>query len=376
MKWVEEFRDPAAIRAAAAALAAATTRPWTIMEVCGGQTHTIVRWSLPELLPPTIELIHGPGCPVCVTPLAVIDQARALALRGDLTLATFGDMMRVPGSRGDLLSARAEGADVRVVSSPLDALRLAGERPDRPVVMFAVGFETTAPATAAAIELAARAELTNFSVLASHVRVPPAMAMILGDERCRVQGFLAAGHVCAVVGTGEYPALVERFRTPIVVTGFEPLDILAGLLTCVRQLEAGRAAVEVEYRRAVRPEGNLAAIAAIDRVFEVVDAPWRGLGVVPAGGLRIRGSLASFDAVRRYGVVPASAATEDRRCRAAEVLRGLLRPPACPEFGVGCTPDRPLGAPMVSTEGACAAYFMHHHHRPGAQAPRTVDDAP
>jgi len=366
MRWVEEFRDPAAIHAAAAALAAATTQPWTIMEVCGGQTHTIVRWSLPELLPPTIELIHGPGCPVCVTPIEIIDQARALALRGGLTLATFGDMIRVPGSRGDLLSARAEGADVRVVSSPLDALRLARERPDRPLVMFAVGFETTAPATAAAIEFAARERLANFTVLASHVRVPPAMAMILSDERCRVQGFLAAGHVCAVVGTGEYPALVEQFRTPIVVTGFEPLDILAGLLLCVRQLEAGRAALEIGFRRAVRPEGNLAARAAIDRVFEVIDAPWRGLGLVPAGGLSIRPSFASFDAVRRFDVEPTVAAAEDRRCHAAEVLRGLLRPPACPEFGVGCTPERPLGAPMVSTEGACAAYYRHHRPPPKA----------
>ena len=368
MRWVEEFRDPQAIRAAADALAAATTRPWTIMEVCGGQTHTIVRWSLPDLLPPGIELIHGPGCPVCVTPIAAVDQARALALRGDVTLATFGDMVRVPGGAGDLLSARAEGADVQVVSSPLDALGLARARPDRAVVMFAVGFETTAPATAAAIELATREGLKNFAVLACHVRVPPAVAMILGDPACRVQGLLAAGHVCAVVGTAEYPALCERFAAPIVVTGFEPLDLLAGLLACVRQLEAGRAAVEIEYRRAVRPEGNPAARAAIDRVFEVVDAPWRGLGVVPRGGLRIREALARFDAARRFDLAPVAerSPAEDARCRAAEVLRGLLRPPQCPEFGVGCTPERPLGAPMVSSEGACAAYYRHARRSPRA----------
>ncbi|MEZ4380060.1 MAG: hydrogenase formation protein HypD [Nannocystaceae bacterium] len=361
MRWVEEFRDPRAIRALADALAAATTRPWTIMEVCGGQTHTIVRWSLPDLLPPAIELIHGPGCPVCVTPIAAVDQARALALRGDVTLATFGDMVRVPGSAGDLLSARAEGADVRVVSSPLDALALARARRDRTLVMFAVGFETTAPATAAAIELAAREGLDNFAVLAAHVRVPPAAAMILGDPARRVQGLLAAGHVCAVVGTEEYPALCERFAAPIVVTGFEPVDLLAGLLACVRQLEAGRAELEIQYRRAVRPEGNPAARAAIARVFAVADAPWRGLGVVAGGGLRIRDALARFDAARRFDLAPlaAAAAAEDARCRASAVLRGLLRPPQCPEFAAGCTPERPLGAPMVSSEGACAAYYRY-----------------
>ena len=363
MKWIEEFRDPAAIRSAADALARAVTRPWTIMEVCGGQTHTIVRWSLPSLLPPSLELVHGPGCPVCVTPIELIDHARARAARPEVILASFGDMMRVPGRAGDLLSARAEGADVRVVSSPLDALSLAREHPARCVVLLAIGFETTAPATAMAIELAAASSVPNFAVLAGHVRVPPAMAMILDSEDSRVQGFLAAGHVCTVVGTREYPALAERYGVPIVVTGFEPLDILAGLLACVRQLEAGQAQLEIQYRRAVRPQGNEAAQACVARVFELVDAPWRGLGLVPQGGLQIREQLARFDAARRFDLGPARAAHDPGPCRAAAVLRGLLRPPECPEFGVRCTPDRPLGAPMVSSEGACAAYYRHRRGR-------------
>lgn len=365
MKWVDEFRDPAAIRAASAAIAEAITQPWTIMEVCGGQTHAIVRWSLHELLPPELELVHGPGCPVCVTPGEVLDAARDLAVEGGVILATYADMLRVPGQRGtgDLLAARAAGADVRAVASPLDALRLAQAHPEREVVMLAVGFETTAPASAAAIEAAARGGVANFSVLASHVRVAPAMAMILGGEDNRVQGFLAAGHVCAVVGTGDYPPLVERYGAPIVVTGFEPLDLLAGVLRCVRALEAGQATLEVQYRRAVRPEGNPAARAALERVFEVVDAPWRGLGEVPQGGLAIRPEFAAHDALRRFELRPDEgvvAAEEGRgRCRAADVLRGRLKPLACPEFGRGCTPERPLGAPMVSSEGACAAYYRH-----------------
>ncbi|MEZ4451287.1 MAG: hydrogenase formation protein HypD [Nannocystaceae bacterium] len=358
MKWVDEYRDPAAIRAVAAAIAAATTRPWTIMEVCGGQTHTIVRWSLPELLPPMIELVHGPGCPVCVTPAEILDQARALALREGAVLATFGDMMRVPGEGGDLLAARAEGADVRIVTSPLDALDLARGLPGREVVLLAVGFETTAPATAATIELAAREGLANFSALTSHVRVPPAMAMILGDDAARVQGFLAAGHVCTIVGTGEYPALVERFGVPIVVTGFEPLDLLEGLLACVRQLEAGRAEVEIQYRRAVRPEGNPIASAAVLRVFEIVDAPWRGLGVVPSGGLRIREAFARHDAVRRFELAaPRGVSEADRRCRAAEVLRGPPRRRA--RSSAGAAPRSPPRRADGLVRGACAAYWRH-----------------
>ncbi len=359
MRYVDEFRDPAVIRAASEAIAATLTRPWTIMEICGGQTHTIVRWSLPELLPEQLELVHGPGCPVCVTPAEVVEHARQIALQPDVILASFGDMLRVPGTRGDLLAARAEGADVRVVTSPLDALALARAQPHATVVMFAVGFETTAPATAMAIELAAATGVRNFAALTSHVRVPPAIELLLGAPDNRVQGFLAAGHVCTVEGVTDYPALVERFAAPIVVTGFEPLDLLTGLLACVRQLEAGRAELEIDYRRAVQAQGNPLARACVERVFEVVDAPWRGLGTVASGGLRIREELAEFDAARRFAIAVPSADDREALCRASEVLRGLLRPPACPEFGRGCTPERPLGAPMVSSEGACAAYYRH-----------------
>jgi hydrogenase expression/formation protein HypD len=357
MRYVDEFRDPAAIRAVSDAIHATVTRAWTIMEVCGGQTHTIVRWSLPELLPAEVELVHGPGCPVCVTPAELVEQARRIALDHGVILASYGDMLRVPGTRGDLLAARAEGADVRVVTSPLDALRLAQALPERQIVLFAVGFETTAPTTAMAIELAANLGVANFSALASHVRVPPALELLLGDPDQRLDGLLAAGHVCTIEGVAAYPEIVARHHTPIVVTGFEPLDLLTGLLACLRQLEAGEARLEIDYARAVRPEGNPLAQACVARVFEVVDAPWRGLGVVPRGGLAIREHLAEHDASRRFPVlVPAPAPSP---CRAAEVLRGLLRPPACPEFGKGCTPERPLGAPMVSSEGACAAYFQH-----------------
>lgn len=359
MRYVDEFRDPRAIQAASEAIAAAVTRPWTIMEVCGGQTHSIVRWSLTDLLPAKLELVHGPGCPVCVTPAEIIEQARQIALQPGVILASFGDMLRVPGTRGDLLGARAEGADVRVVTSPLDALTLARSQPDKTVVMFAVGFETTAPATAMAIELAAKLEVRNFAALTSHVRVPPAIELLLSAPDNRVQGFLAAGHVCTVEGVADYPALVERFGVPIVVTGFEPLDILTGLLACVRALEAGRATLEIDYRRCVVPEGNPLARECVDRMFEIVDAPWRGLGIIARGGLQIRPALAEFDASRRFAVDIPGADAHAARCRAAEVLRGLLRPPACPEFGRTCTPEHPLGAPMVSSEGACAAYYRH-----------------
>lgn len=362
MKWVDEFRDPGRVQATADAIARETTRPWTIMEVCGGQTHTIARYALQDLLPEGIELVHGPGCPVCVTPAAIIEQARQAALQPDTVLATYGDMVRVPGLRGDLLSARAEGGDVRVVLSPLDAVDLARAEaakgsPTR-VVFFSVGFETTAPAAAMAIELADRLGLGNFSALAFHVRVPPAMAMILDSPGNRVQAFLAAGHVCTVSGVGEYPELAERFEVPIVVTGFEPLDLLQGVLLCVRQLERGEHRVEIQYGRAVRAEGNAPAAAAVERVFEVVDRPWRGLGEVAAGGLRIRPQWARFDAARQLTLdEPLEDPATD--CRAAEVLQGRMRPPECPYFGEACTPDHPLGAPMVSSEGACAAYHRY-----------------
>ena len=357
MRYVDEFRDPSRIRAAAADLARATTQPWTIMEICGGQTHAIARFALPELLPEGLSLVHGPGCPVCVTPSSVLDAARAIALRPRVILASFGDMLRVPGTGGDLLDARAHGADVRVVVSPIDAVRLAASSRDREVVLFGVGFETTAPAIAMAVLLAERMGLENFSVLASHVRVPPAIAHLLSQPGNRVQAFLAAGHVCTVAGTADYPPLAARFGVPIVVTGFEPLDILRGLALAVRQLEAGRAEVENQYDRSVQRDGNVRAREAVARVFAVADTRWRGIGIIAEGGLRMREAYASFDAERRFGVA-ATADEAPTRCRAGEVLQGRLRPPECPEFGRGCTPDRPLGAPMVSSEGACAA-----HHR-------------
>ena len=363
MRYVEDFRDPARLRHAAEELCRAMTRPWTVMEICGGQTHTIARWALEDLLPEPLAILHGPGCPVCVTPLEVIEGARALALRPGTILCSFGDMLRVPGASGDLLEARARGADVRVVLSPLDAVRLAAATPDREVIFFGVGFETTAPATAMAAELARRLDLGNFSLLTAHVRVPPAMELLLASPRCRVQGFLAAGHVCTVAGTSEYPEIAARFRVPIVVTGFEPLDILHGLSMLVRQLEEGRSVVENQYDRAVREEGNTAARAMVEAVFALADRPFRGLGSVPRGGLRLREAYARWDAERRFDL-SLKPLEEPGRCRAAEVLQGLLAPTDCPEFGRGCTPESPLGAPMVSTEGACAAYFRY---RPAAR---------
>jgi hydrogenase expression/formation protein HypD len=365
MRWVEEFREPAPAQRLADALARATTRPWTVMEICGGQTHTIARYGIEDLLPDGLSLLHGPGCPVCVTPLAVIEAARCLALTPGVVLCSFGDMLRVPGVAGDLLDARARGADVRVVLSPLDAVRQAAASPSLHHVFFGVGFETTAPATAMAVELARRLELENFSVLASHVRVPPAMELLLAAPDCAIDGCLAAGHVCTIEGLADYPALARRFRVPIVVTGFEPLDILQGLLFCVRQLEAGQCKVENQYTRCVQPEGNPQARAMVEQVFEVADLPWRGLGVVPAGGLRVREAWARFDARRRFDL-DLSPVREPEACRAALVLTGRIVPTACPEFGRGCTPDRPLGAPMVSTEGACAAY--HRYRRDAATA--------
>lgn len=356
MRYVQEFRDPERVRATAQAIAATVRRPWTLMEVCGGQTHAIARFGLEDLLPPGLELLHGPGCPVCVTPLEILDAAYELALRPGLILCTFGDMMRVPGSRGDLLKSRAAGADVRVVLSPLEAVRVAVENPEREVVFFGVGFETTAPMTAMAVEQARN--LRNFSLLASHVRVPPALELILREPDCPVQGFLAAGHVCMVAGISEYPPIVERYHVPIVVTGFEPLDILQGVLRVVQQLENGEARLENQYARAVQAQGNPLAQAMVERVFEVADRPWRGLGVVPGGGLKIRAEYADFDAQRRFGV-GTTAVPEPPECRASEVLQGRLKPAACPAFGGVCTPDHPLGAPMVSSEGACAAAWRY-----------------
>ncbi len=363
MSLVDAFRDPVAVRELAAAVRARATRPWTLMEVCGGQTHTILESGLDQLLGERVSLLHGPGCPVCVTPLATLDRALALAERPEVVLCSFGDMLRVPGSRGDLLTARARGADVRVVYSPLDAARLAEREPGRRVVFLAVGFETTAPAVAAAARWARTRGLANFHLLVSHVRVPPALEAVLAAPDCRVQAFLAAGHVCTVMGTAEYEPLVRRHRIPIVVTGFEPLDILEGVARAVAQLERGESRVEIQYRRAVRREGNPAARALVHEVFESADRPWRGIGVLPDGGLRLRPAYADLDAERAFPDLTAPAAEEPLACRAADVLRGALRPPACPEFGRTCTPEHPLGAPMVSAEGACAAYFSY---RPAA----------
>ena len=356
MKYLDEFRDAELARALVADLGRMVTRPWTIMEVCGGQTHTIVRYGLDELLPPAVTLAHGPGCPVCVTPIELIDQALALALQPQVTLCSFGDMLRVPGSTHDLFAARAAGADVRVVYSPLDALDLARRAPARQVVFFAVGFETTAPTTAMAVWRAAQLAVPNFTVLMAHVRVPPAMEAILSSPDNRVQGFLAAGHVCTVMGMDEYRPLVQRFRVPIVVTGFEPIDILQGVALCVRQLEEGRAELENQYVRSVRPEGNVAAQRLMEEVFVAVDRRWRGLDTLPQSALALRQGYAAYDAARRFAIEP-PAALEPTECHAGEVLRGLLKPPGCPAFGTRCTPERPLGAPMVSSEGACAAYY-------------------
>lgn len=353
-----DYRDPATVRRLVAAIAGTVTRPWTLMEICGGQTHAILRAGIDRLLPPEVTLVHGPGCPVCVTPVGIIDQAIALAGRPDVTLCSFGDMLRVPGSGGDLLSARAAGGDVRVVYSPLDAVAIAGREPGREVVFFAVGFETTAPAAAAAVRQAQALGLANFSLLCAQVRVPPAMAAILAAPDCRIQGFLAAGHVCTVMGLAEYTPLVTRYGVPIVVTGFEPVDILTGVLHCLRQLESGQAHLGNAYARAVRPQGNPAAQGLVGGVFEFVARRWRGLGELPESGLGLRPGYATFDAAGRFRLVDAPP-PDSGECLAGEVLQGRLRPDRCPAFGSRCTPQRPLGAPMVSSEGACAAYYRY-----------------
>jgi hydrogenase expression/formation protein HypD len=357
VKYLTEYRDPELARRLVRLILDSATRRWTLMEVCGGQTHTIVRQGLDELLEPAIEMIHGPGCPVCVTPLEQIDKALHLATRPDVIFTSFGDMLRVPGSACDLLQVRARGGDVRVVYSPLDALDLARRNPERQVVFFAVGFETTAPANAMAVWRARQLGVGNFSVLVSHVTVPPAMLAILDSPDNRVQGFLAAGHVCTVMGWTEYEPIAERYGVPIVVTGFEPLDLLEGMLMAVRQLEAGRHEVENQYARSVRREGTPPARSLVERVFELTDRKWRGIGEIPRSGLALREEFAGFDAERRFGLAALEVA-EPAACRAGDVLRGRIKPSACPAFGTLCTPEHPLGAPMVSTEGACAAYYQ------------------
>ncbi len=358
MKYLDEFRNPEVAARLFEEIRRVTTRPWALMEVCGGQTHSIIRNGIDQLLPPEIELIHGPGCPVCVTPLEIIDRALAIAARPEVTFCSFGDMLRVPGSDRDLFRVKSMGGDVRIVYSPLDAVRLAQQRPDREVVFFGIGFETTAPANAMAVVQAERLGLNNFSMLVSHVLVPPAISAIMESPRNRVQAFLAAGHVCSVMGTWQYGPLVERYRVPIVVTGFEPLDILEGIRRAVTQLETGRAELENAYPRAVRPEGNQPARAMLDQIFEVTDRTWRGIGMIPQSGWRLRERYRRFDAEVRFDVGHINTA-ESPLCRSGEVLQGLLKPNQCPAFGKQCTPRTPLGATMVSSEGACAAYYQY-----------------
>ncbi|GAA4399330.1 hydrogenase formation protein HypD [Tsukamurella soli] len=358
MKYLDEFGDPELARRLLDDIHAVTTRPWAMMEVCGGQTHSIIRNGIDQLLPDGVEMIHGPGCPVCVTPLEVIDKALAIAARPGVIFCSFGDMLRVPGSERDLFAIKSIGGDVRVVYSPLDALAIARQNPDRQVVFFGIGFETTAPANAMTVFQAKAQGISNFSLLVSHVLVPPAIAAIMESPTCRVQAFLAAGHVCSVMGTGEYPALAERYRVPIVVTGFEPLDILEGIRRTVRQLEAGRHEVENAYPRAVRDEGNPAAMAMLEDVFEVTDRTWRGIGMIPGSGWRLSAEYADYDAEQRFSVGDIHT-EESGLCHSGEVLQGLIKPNECPAFGRECTPRNPLGATMVSSEGACAAYHAY-----------------
>ncbi len=358
MKYLDEYRRGEEASQFVTAIRRLVTRPWSLMEICGGQTHTLIKSGIDRLLPEPVTLIHGPGCPVCVTPIELIDKAIAIARRPEVIFTSFGDMMRVPGSETDLLNVKAEGGDVRMVYSPLDAVKLAERHGDRQVVFFAVGFETTAPANAMAVWRAAQQQLANFSILCSHVLVPPAMEAILGDPDHRVEGFMAAGHVCSVMGYHEYGPIAEKYRIPIVVTGFEPLDLLQGAYLTLKALEEGRWGVENQYSRAVSRQGNLPAQKLLKQVFEVCDRPWRGLGEIPASGLRLRQELADYDAERRFPVAGVTA-TESPDCIAGEVLRGLKKPHQCTAFGTRCTPEHPLGAPMVSSEGACAAYHLY-----------------
>lgn len=358
MKHLEEYRDPELSKALLRQIHTEATRPWVLMEVCGGQTHAIMRSGLDQLLPETVELVHGPGCPVCVTPLELIDKALAIASRPEVIFTSYGDMLRVPGTTNDLFSIRAAGGDVRPVYSPLDAVRIAQQNPDKQVVFFAIGFETTAPANAMSVLQAHALGVQNYSVLVSHVRVPPAMHAILGSPHNRVQGFLAAGHVNAVMGYWEYPPIAAQYNIPIVVTGFEPVDLLKGILQTVRQLQSGRAEVENAYERAVTLEGNRPAQQVIEKVFETCDRKWRGIGMIPQSGWKLRPEFAAFDAEARFDV--GSIVTEESPlCISGLVLQGLKKPNQCPAFGTLCTPEKPLGATMVSSEGACAAYYRY-----------------
>jgi hydrogenase expression/formation protein HypD len=358
VKYLDEYRDPELARKLFDEIDRITTQPWVMMEVCGGQTHSIIRNGIDKLLNDKIELVHGPGCPVCVTPLDTIDKALAIAARDDVIFCSFGDMLRVPGSAQDLFQVKGDGGDVRVVYSPLDAVNIAKENPDKQVVFFGIGFETTAPANAMAVYQAKQLGLTNFSMLVSHVLVPPAIRAVLNSPVNRVQAFLAAGHVCSVMGFSEYVPIVEEYRVPIVVTGFEPLDVLEGIRKTVVQLESGTAAAENAYTRAVNFEGNQAAQKLIADVFETTDRNWRGIGLIPESGWELSERYADFDAAKRFEVGDI-ATQEPEICRSGEVLQGLIKPNECEAFGKECTPRKPLGATMVSAEGACAAYYTY-----------------
>jgi hydrogenase expression/formation protein HypD len=358
LKFVDEYRNEEDVRKVAASIRAVVTRPWTLMEICGGQTHTLIKYGIDRMLPDSVTLVHGPGCPVCVTPLELIDRAIAIACRPDVTFTSFGDMLRVPGSRLDLLSVKARGGDVKMLYSPLDAVRLAQKSPERQVVFFAVGFETTAPAIAGALLAAERLDLANFSVLVSHVLVPPAMEAILSSPANRVQGFLAAGHVCTVMGTHEYDPIAARYGIPIVVTGFEPLDLMVGIRMTLAALEEGRHGVEIQYSRCVTPAGNVPAQRLLAEVFQACDRPWRGIGVIPRSGYALTPRFERFDAAKRFDVETVTA-EESSVCIAGSILQGLAKPRDCAAFGRECTPEKPLGAPMVSSEGACAAYYSY-----------------
>jgi len=359
MKFLDEYRNPTLGKAILAAIRQTVTRPWVIMEICGGQTHAIMKNGIDQVLPAEIELVHGPGCPVCVTPLETIDRAIAIASRPEVIFCSFGDMLRVPGSEKDLFMVKSSGGDVRMVYSPLEAVKIARDNPDREVVFLAVGFETTAPGNAMAIHQAAREGLTNFSTLVSHVLVPPAMRALLSSPANKVQGYLAAGHVCTIMGWAEYEPIAEEYKIPIVVTGFEQMDILEGIHLVIKQLEEGRHQVENQYSRVVQREGNRPAQEMIRSIFAVTDRKWRGIGTIPASGLRIRDSFAAFDAEKKF-MVEGIRTRESTVCISGAVLQGLKKPAACPAFGRECSPEHPLGATMVSSEGACAAYYKYH----------------
>lgn len=356
MKYLSEYRDPEVAQRYLAEIRKTVTRPWTIMEVCGGQTHSLVRNGILNMLPKEINMVHGPGCPVCVTPLSLIDKAIFLAEERKVILCSFGDMLRVPGSQKSLLEAKSGGADIRILYSPLEAVKIAEQNPDREVVFFAVGFETTAPANALSVLHAERMGVSNYSILASHVLVPPAIRAVMDDPDSRIQAFLAAGHVCTIMGTDEYGPLAETYNIPMVVTGFEPIDLLQGILMTVKQLEAGEAKLENQYTRMVRPEGNRNAMEAIFQVFEVTDRTWRGMAEIPESGYQVRRAYAAYDATKKFRVnIPE--APENPECISGDIMKGLAKPNDCPNFGTKCKPENPLGAPMVSSEGACAAYY-------------------